>query len=1124
MQLRGSFEQKQTAGQTKRPDRKNTVRYVSRLLFGDDVFISYSRQDASAYSLDLANQLTQRELSCFLDQWGAPAGKDIPEKVLQALKRSSMFVLLGSPGAAHSSQVEKELREFRKTGRAIIPISFEGALRTASWYKELVEGISISQELNDALETGLASQQIITRIVNAENFTRRNKRLRRYLGLIVLSILIVLLAGAFIAGSLLQQARAGIDSARAEAFQAQQDRENAQKDLESIQLTLSLVQREQKEAEDRASDAIKKEAKAAANAKQQERNAQEQRKIADEQTKRGEHLRYSGDMQSAQQSYLANDTVAALQVLGSYLPQSSSGVNQAAKLRGFEWHYLWQLLDRDSLLRVQNNLDSEVLIVSPNGTTIGSIVKASEKGTSALWLWDRNKTKTPIIFQNPSLQHLKSIAFSPNAELLATTSEKTISLWKVSSLISHGSQVTKQSEDPPDALTKAPPLAVIQEERNVETVVFGANSNVLMIVSTVEKNEADEETFPFGYRFLNAWTRKNDSSNYSLSMSARISGEADKPTLSPDGTFLVLHNDSVIDVVKLPASDYKGGSLEIAQLWVPGSGRTARQRPVNIAVSFSPKSQVMAIGAGTRAWILDPAKLMWGSGHQVVADIALLELKFRKDIVSFALSPDGTDLVVNDGETLSIWDLTPSRESLTLDYSFAGPKNISATRRNLEPTRQHLAHFIRLNPWCAMDFISHGARFVSICPNRGVHPDEMIIRDVDNDLTLNGVSLWETASWKRVSLSNTADLTAWMNNKLAYDHFSNNRPLAGYSDNSDVLAIAKKGLNGKAVISVRNLNAPQSEISISTGIDFAVLNQVELAPDGRTLALQVFGANEIQIFNTQSGARVSLAGAGCEIKKMEKENSSGPITGVTFSANSKKIALLRGHRIQTIELWEVSPRPKCIQQFSSGESHLNKLLFINDDRSLVIVHQNPVQSVNHPPRNLDSVAIWDVHSPEPKLLSRLVEREQFAYATVSPNGRILATCSTSESNNVVIKLWDTKSRTLLGLIRLQNRPTAELDSSVHDFRGKPFGMTFIHQKNRYAYAAFSSDSRTIAIYGVDDTVRLYSTANSQLMLSLKDKAGIVNIAFSPDNGSLLTLNEKGELKLWLGTQFAEDGR
>ncbi len=51
--------------------KDSTVEKLRRFLFGDDIFISYSRVD-STYALSLANELTKKKLSCFLDQWGTP--------------------------------------------------------------------------------------------------------------------------------------------------------------------------------------------------------------------------------------------------------------------------------------------------------------------------------------------------------------------------------------------------------------------------------------------------------------------------------------------------------------------------------------------------------------------------------------------------------------------------------------------------------------------------------------------------------------------------------------------------------------------------------------------------------------------------------------------------------------------------------------------------------------------------------------------------------------------------------------------------------------------------------------------------------------------------------------------
>ena len=49
---------------------------ISRRLFGDDIFISYSRADGFSYAAALATRLAERKLACRFDQWGTePGGK-----------------------------------------------------------------------------------------------------------------------------------------------------------------------------------------------------------------------------------------------------------------------------------------------------------------------------------------------------------------------------------------------------------------------------------------------------------------------------------------------------------------------------------------------------------------------------------------------------------------------------------------------------------------------------------------------------------------------------------------------------------------------------------------------------------------------------------------------------------------------------------------------------------------------------------------------------------------------------------------------------------------------------------------------------------------------------------------
>src|SRR5688500_14025051 len=63
------------------PSRFGQTGKMRRFVFGDDVFISYSRRRGAEYALALANVLTRHKLSCFLDQWGTPPDQDLPDQL-----------------------------------------------------------------------------------------------------------------------------------------------------------------------------------------------------------------------------------------------------------------------------------------------------------------------------------------------------------------------------------------------------------------------------------------------------------------------------------------------------------------------------------------------------------------------------------------------------------------------------------------------------------------------------------------------------------------------------------------------------------------------------------------------------------------------------------------------------------------------------------------------------------------------------------------------------------------------------------------------------------------------------------------------------------------------------------
>ena len=156
---------------------------IPRFLFGDDIFISYSRRDGAHYSAALANELSKkgRDLSCFLDQWGASAANELSKPVLRALRRSSVLVLVGTPGAASSPMVREEVKQFSKTGwlrshRAILPINVAGGFDQVSWNE--LTGLHRTTETEEARMDGLPSESVVRLIVNSHSYMRRNQRAR----------------------------------------------------------------------------------------------------------------------------------------------------------------------------------------------------------------------------------------------------------------------------------------------------------------------------------------------------------------------------------------------------------------------------------------------------------------------------------------------------------------------------------------------------------------------------------------------------------------------------------------------------------------------------------------------------------------------------------------------------------------------------------------------------------------------------------------------------------------------------------------------------------------------------------------------------------------------------------
>jgi hypothetical protein len=173
-------------------------------LFGYDIFISYSRKDGYTYATALANKLSLRDWTCFLDSGGGSTpGSSTPlssSTLLRALRRSELLIVVATPDAAQSAQVEEELSVFLQRRRGmVIPIVFGNeSLHKARW-ASLVEGLVAIQDRDEALLTGTLSAStsaVLDRIDKALIYRNRTRRLIRTAWLAVFTISALLLIAA----------------------------------------------------------------------------------------------------------------------------------------------------------------------------------------------------------------------------------------------------------------------------------------------------------------------------------------------------------------------------------------------------------------------------------------------------------------------------------------------------------------------------------------------------------------------------------------------------------------------------------------------------------------------------------------------------------------------------------------------------------------------------------------------------------------------------------------------------------------------------------------------------------------------------------------------------------------
>jgi WD40 repeat protein len=96
------------------------------------VFISYARADGEDVARDLYRRLEHASIPCWMDRFGMEGGRDWREQIIEALNAVEFLVLVMTPTAIQSPNVQWEWRSARQEGVCVYPVNATQNMKFAS--------------------------------------------------------------------------------------------------------------------------------------------------------------------------------------------------------------------------------------------------------------------------------------------------------------------------------------------------------------------------------------------------------------------------------------------------------------------------------------------------------------------------------------------------------------------------------------------------------------------------------------------------------------------------------------------------------------------------------------------------------------------------------------------------------------------------------------------------------------------------------------------------------------------------------------------------------------------------------------------------------------------------------
>jgi eukaryotic-like serine/threonine-protein kinase len=683
-----------------------------------------------------------------------------------------------------------------------------------------------------------------------------------------------------------------------------------------------------------------------------------------QQRQRAQDSEYAADMHLAQLALADGNRALAVSLLNKHKDGPSRGPDSGARLRGWEWRYLWKLVQGEQSFTLRRYPDSiNSLALSGDGKLL-AVGTPKEVG-----VWE---LATRRIVARRSIGVGSGLAFSPMNSLLA------VSTWD-----RQGRHVMELWDPELKHLR-----GTVPHQAKISSAAFSPQGNLLASFDTQGKvriadlvggtNVTELDASPTRYAFAGAVAFSPDGSRLAIGEDygqLRIWDlHAGNSQLLSTGTSASISTIAFSRDGELVAAGF--GYLEgYVRLWKVPSGQLAGQLKAHTgdvtALAFTPDGRqlITASGDGTiRSF--DPSDL---------SETRPLRSS-PEGIASLVLLPDGKTLITGgQGGSVYFWDLSESNRHST-HASFASSRGFNAfiglkpadfQAKTLNPLAvlrfgvaftPDSASFIALNTEGALErWDARRLQLVESLPVFGSDHWALALSPDGRWLATGnfpeGITIWD---WKaRQSITNLA---------LPFEWFG----LLEFATNGNYL-VARAGFNNHTFVVKIWETRGWPEVTL-TPAQAGGLWSVSFSPDGRLLACG-YASGGVKIFSFPSGEPVAaFTPHRSSVTSVRFSPDGGSVYTTSFDSTAaildlkqhSPLALLRGHSslVLASALWPGAPR-------------------------LVTGGSTPK----------DAVKLWDL-TTQREILSLPGEGKWYLHVALSPDGNTLAATALSGCTDV----------------------------------------------------------------------------------------------------------------------------